>query len=522
MAFSLIPLLFLILIVLRIIYEHLRDSKLPPGPTRLPLIGNLHQAPTELPWRTFREWTQRYGPIISAQFGRNTVIMIADASIARDLLEKRGHIYSDRPRMVMAGENLTKGMHLLLRPYDERYKLHQRLEAPVLSPRASNTYYPLQDLESRQTMYDLLSTNDFKKVFQRYAASVVYALAYGVRLHTGDEKMLKDAHRVEDNFVYAARLGTWIVDAVPILNHLPRCLAPWKKIADEFYEIEKNLHLGNMRTGFATKSWNWTKEFSKSKESAPMSEIELAYGLGILADAGLDTTQVQMRMFILAALSYPEFIAKAQKELDEVVGPNRLPTLEDRNNLPYIAAIVEENLRWRSIAPGGVPHATLQEDNYMGYHIPKGATVIALFWAMALDNGTFERPLEFLPERWLEESKNADGKVRFTNFFGYGRRICTGRHIARNSLFLLIARLLWGFNIRHAVDENGEIKKADDMAMTSGFVSNPMPFEAVFEPRSAQAKSVIENSWHTAEKDVDLIMTSIKEQQIAAGLKVRA
>ncbi|KAJ9235791.1 hypothetical protein DTO169E5_5954 [Paecilomyces variotii] len=520
MALNLIVLFPIILILLRIIYERIRDSKLPPGPPRLPLIGNLHQAPAELPWRTFREWTQRYGPIISAQFGHNTVIMIGDAKIARDLLVKRGHIYSDRPQMVMAN-NVTKGLHLLFRRYNERYKLHQRLDAPVLSPRASITYHPVQDLESRQSMHDLLSTNNFTKVFERFSASVIYGLAYGTRLHTGDEVMLKDAHRVQQNFVYAARVGTWIVDAVPILNYLPRFLAPWKKIGDEFYELEKNLHLGNMCTGFASKSWNWTKEFSKSKEAATMSQIELAYNVGILADAGLDTTQLQMRMFVLAALSYPGFIPKAQKELDEVVGPDRLPTFEDQKNLPYISAIVEENLRWRGIIPGGVPHATLQEDNYMGYRIPKGATIVWLAWAMALDEHAFERPLEFIPERWLEESTIPDGKPRFVNFFGYSRRICTGRHIARNSLFILIARVLWGFNIKNAVDERGNVKEVDDMAMTSGFVQCPMPFEAVFEPRSAHAKAVIENSWHTAEKNLDVIMDSVRESQIAAGLKVQ-
>ncbi|KAL1967101.1 hypothetical protein VTN77DRAFT_3625 [Rasamsonia byssochlamydoides] len=316
------------------------------------------------------------------------------------------------------------------------------------------------------------------------------------------------------------RVGTWIVDALPFLNVLPPALAPWKRTAEGFFQIEKSLHLRNLEKGLSSKAWNWSKEFSSSKEAEQMSQLELAYNIGIIADAGLDTTTVQMRMFILAALSYPAFIEKAQKELDEVVGPDRLPTLEDRKQLPYIVAVVEETLRWRTIVPGGIPHATMQEDTYMGYRIPKGATVIGLYWAMNLDEQVFERPLEFLPERWLEKPENADN--RFVNFFGHGRRICTGRHIARNSLFLLIARLLWGFNIRHAVDQDGKKKEVDDMAFTSGFVSKPLPFEAVFEPRSAHAKAIIEKEWETAEKDVDVILNSIRERQVSLGLGVRA
>ena len=160
----------------------------------------------------------------------------------------------------------------------------------------------------------------------------------------------------------------------------------------------------------------------------------------------------------------------------------------------------------------------------MGYRIPKGATVMGVFWAMALDDKAYDRPLEFLPERWLEKSEKGKNP-RFVNFFGHGHRICTGRHIAQNSLFLLIARLLWGFNIQHAVDKDGKIKEVDDMAMTTGLVSSPPPFEAVFQPRSAHYKTVIENDWHNAEKDVDLIMNSIQEQQqqqLATGMITRA
>jgi hypothetical protein len=101
---------------------------LPPGPKRLPLIGNLHQAPVEHPHRVYQEWSKKYGKIFSVQYGGDTIIIITDHDIARSLLDKKASIYADRPRMVMAGENLTKGMHLLLRHFDDRYLLHQRME----------------------------------------------------------------------------------------------------------------------------------------------------------------------------------------------------------------------------------------------------------------------------------------------------------------------------------------------------------------------------------------------------------
>lgn len=505
--------------LLRLIYEYQRDRKLPPGPRRLPFIGNIHQAPQILPWRTFHEWSKKYGPIMSVQFGRQTIILIADATIARELLDKRGSIYSDRPRMVMANENLTKGMHLLLRRYDERYRLHQRMEAPVLSPRASSTYYPIQDLESKQLLYDFLSSNNFFKHFERYSASLVYTLTYGFRLETGEEQEMKSAREVMHNFGLAARPGTWIVDAIPALNTLPMCISPWKQTAEKFFQIEANQHMRNMTVAKENKVWNWTKEFVVSKQAEDMSPLELAYDMGILADAGLETTSGVMQTFTLALLSYPGFIKTAQEELDRVVGPDRLPTMSDRENLPYMTAVVEETLRWRSMAPGGVPHATLKEDTFMGYRIPKGTMVMALHWSMSFDERHFENPLEFHPERWI--GRNPDDGC-FTNFFGYGRRVCTGRHIARNSLFLLMSRILWAYNVQPGTGPDGKPKKVDDMAYGSGFVSIPLPFEAIFKPRSEHARMVIEREWESTEKDLEILMNSIKEHQKSIGLEPRA
>ena len=140
--YLLIVVTVLSLVILRVLYEYLiRDRNIPPGPPRLPLIGNLHQAPPEgaLPWLTYAKWAEQYGPIFSVQFGGSTFIMLSDETMVHELLDKRGNKYSDRPRLVQAGENLTKGRHILLRSYDEDFRRHQKMEAPVLSPRASQT-----------------------------------------------------------------------------------------------------------------------------------------------------------------------------------------------------------------------------------------------------------------------------------------------------------------------------------------------------------------------------------------------
>jgi cytochrome P450 len=500
-----------VLITLYHVTQKRRSAKLPPGPPPLPIIGNLHQAPTDTVWVTFEKWTRQYGPLVSVNFGGTTVILIADYDIARDLMDKRGSVYSSRPRMVMASELTCEGKHILLRPYNEQLILHQRLESPVLSPRASACYTPLQDMESKVLLKALLSTNDFVGRFECFAASIVYTLTYGFRVVTGDEWQVRKSHDCTKNFTKAGQVGVWMVDALPALNYLPEALAPWKKTAKAWHREWDNLHLTNMREALKREGWNWTKDFNNAREAQGLSDSEIAWDLGILADAGVETTGVALQVFVLACLAYPDFIHKAQKELDEVVGSKRVPGFEDLDRLPYIQAVVEENFRWRHIIPNGVPHATTQDDYYNGYLIPRGSTIVPLFHAMRKDEKLFDSPLDFRPERWLGKSQPGN--------WGYGRRVCTGRFIAKNSLNIVIARMLWAFDIS---SKDGKRPLVEESMFTQGFVSAPKPFEAVFTPRSAQHKRVVEESFDAVEKDAAKILEQIRSKMVAVGLNPRA
>ena len=76
----------------------------------------------------------------------------------------------------------------------------------------------------------------------------------------------------------------------------------------------------------------------------------------------------------------PEVLRKAQAEIDAVVGAARLPSFNDRPNLPYIDALVKEVLRYMPVAPMGLPHVNMEDDIVNGYLIPKGSIVMANIW----------------------------------------------------------------------------------------------------------------------------------------------
>jgi len=76
----------------------------------------------------------------------------------------------------------------------------------------------------------------------------------------------------------------------------------------------------------------------------------------------------------------PSVQAKAQQEIDRVIGTKRLPTCADRERLPYVDAMVKEVLRWHPVAPMGLPHTSTKEDVINGYCIPEGSMIFANVW----------------------------------------------------------------------------------------------------------------------------------------------
>jgi hypothetical protein len=101
---------------------------------------------------------------------------------------------------------------------------------------------------------------------------------------------------------------------------------------------------------------------------------------------------------------FPEAAAKAQNEIDAVVGSDGLPSFEDRPHLPYVNALVKELLRWNSVTPlgastfhiscrgrktrvtyhAGGPHRSTADDVHEGYFIPCGSIIITNIWYIIL------------------------------------------------------------------------------------------------------------------------------------------
>jgi cytochrome P450 len=166
---------------------------------------------------------------------------------------------------------------------------------------------------------------------------------------------------------------------------------------------------------------------------------------------------------------HPEIQKKAQRELDQLLGGDRLPTLADQDDLPYISALLKEIYRWHVPLPISIPKLLREDDDYKGYYLPKGAIVLENVWAVFRDPLTYPEPHKFNPERFMKDGKLGSSiRDPGDRVFGSGRRICPGKYFANRAIFLRIATILATFDIEPGANGNGEV--ASEIRFQEGIV----------------------------------------------------
>ncbi|KZT03178.1 cytochrome P450 monooxygenase [Laetiporus sulphureus 93-53] len=498
----------ILLILIRLLHLSYVNGKrrlpLPPGPDGLPLIGSVLQVPFDYQHVTFAKWRKQYGDIIHARFFQKDVIILNSVRSARDLLDKRGQKYSDRPRLVMFNE-LMYVFHpnLSTMRYGERWRQHRGWYQTALQTRnALNSYQPLQEKEARKFLSALTCTPDvFISHISRFAGSTLLQIAYGY----SDDEFIHMADKVNTDIMEVGGAGATVVDFFPILKYLPTWMpgTGFKRKALQardaglisrtvpFERVKKDIASGTAKPSFTRNLLE--KNASVDSESF---EFEVKGAASVIYGAGTDTTITSITIFVLAMVLNPEVYKKAQAELDDVVGRKRLPNLSDRNSLPYLDCVLKEVYRWGSPVPLGLPHGLVEDDEYRGYHIPRGAMVLANIWAMGRDPEVYPDPEIFSPERYQNVQPDVEDLMdpRKT-IFGFGRRICPGRLLADASVWIAAASILATMTISKAHDANGN-EIVPEAAFVSGTVIHPKPFQCDIRPRSAEAMNLIMTEAH--------------------------
>ncbi|TFY79497.1 hypothetical protein EWM64_g4512 [Hericium alpestre] len=489
-----------------------RRRRMPPGPLGLPWVGNRHQVPSIKPWRQFAKWNRQYGSVVSLFLGRTPVLVLGTAQAAWDLLEKRSDIYSSRPRFIMAGEILSDNKRGLMMPAGENWRKFRKVYHSGFHSRRADTYRDVQSLESKLLMYQLLhEPKDFEKHIQRYAASVIVSVVYGKRVDSVDEWIVKENMAAMGYMTSLNIPGKYIVESWPWLLKLPRSLQWFRHMPERRRQRDIKL-LTHLLQDVQTRIETGTcppclaADALEDQEKMGIDELQVAYTVSSPFGAGIETTSGSLLVFVqfllVAMLHHPDTMRRAQAELDAVIGQDRMPDWADDDSLPYVRAVINEVMRWRPVAAlGGAPHASTVDDEYNGMFIPKGTTVFANLDGIMRDPETFPNPEAFLPSRWLSGSAlcSTNPRLQLYTFdlpFGFGRRICPGQHLASNSVFINIARMLWAFEFEPV--SKGVLP--DPWEFTNGSNSWPKSFECRMQVRSERIGECIEREWEGAKE----------------------
>ncbi|KAI1125338.1 cytochrome P450 [Nemania abortiva] len=514
-----------------------RPRHYPPGPPTLPVIGNLHQIPREKRHARFAQWAREYGPIYSLILGTKVMIVLNSDLAVRELADKRGGIYSSRPDGYIAQDILSGGLRVLLmvcvlnpasfvehlyskqiedtglirptQPNHGAWSIARKLGHRILNTTIARSYVPYQDLESKAMLLGFLENpNDFIDHLRRYTASLMTQMAFGFRTASIQDLRFKEAFDIFDRSseIIGSKTAA-LLDLIPILRYIPDFVLTLRREARKLHQRERKLFrtlFSNAKEGLknGTAQPCFCVDLIKIQAEETVSDDLAAYLSGSLLQAGSETTSNILVAFVQAMVLFPDVAKAAQSELDRVCG-GRMPDLNDVPDLPYIRACAKEILRWMPGFMLGIPHAVTQDDSYMGYHIPKGATVILNAWAIHNDPKRHPDPRRFYPERYLndrqtsvESASNPDVTKRDHFAFGAGRRRCQGIHIADRSIFLAISRLLWAFDFGKAIDQETGQEIAPDMDdFVEGVMQFPKPFRASIRARDAEKAETVRQEW---------------------------
>ncbi|KAJ7052152.1 cytochrome P450 [Mycena amicta] len=482
---------------------------LPPGPKKLPIVGNLFDMPAERQWEAYHHWSQEYdSDIIHLDIAGTSIIVLESVEAVHELFERRSSIYSDKPRLPMLVELM--GWHWLIGSLPIQ-RAHRKLMHESFNVTAIKQFFPQETLAAHELLRNLVhDPQDVMSQFRRMAASLSMDVAYGIKVRMQADPYIDMVEEAMHGLSIASMPGAFLVDMFPGLKYVPewfpgadfkRRAARWRKVTLDvlqlpFDETRKNMMLGTAPQSFTSNSLRHLDRLpapDNEEGSEGDSKVTIVRNTAAtIYAAGADTTVSALSWFVFAMLAYPEAQKKAQAELDAVLGHGNLPTFADQSSLPYVAALVKEVLRWRSILPIAAPHYVAVEDEYRGYRIPAGSVVIGNTWALLNDKDVYPDPEAFKPERFVLDGKpNPEIRDPETAAFGFGRRICPGKHLATTSIFISVASILATLKIEKCVDEHGNtIEPTYDYF--PGLISTPLPFKCSITPRSRETLKAIQ------------------------------
>ncbi|CAI9115128.1 OLC1v1015964C1 [Oldenlandia corymbosa var. corymbosa] len=472
--FSLLFLLLLPLVAISLLQKHKRSKpskrQNPPGPPKLPLIGNLHQFDGLKPHECLMKLSQKYGPLMSLKLGRIPVIVISSAEMAKEALKNNDLTFSNRPISVANQKYSRNGIDLGFAPYGEYWREMRKLTVlHLFSLKKVQSFRPIHEDEVAQVVKqisDLSSSSqiiDIGSTMVSLNSRTICRIAFGKK---GDEKdkeeskekpKRRSAHEILQE-AEAFLGGFFVADYFPSLGWidkltgmLPRLDKNFKEL-DSFYQelIEEQLAKSERKESLSND--NVLQLLIQLKEDKSISTVDLTWDhikaiLTTIFLAASTSTASAITWAMTCLMKNPSTMEILKAEIRDSFRSKGKIEAEQLESLPYLNAVIKETLRLHPPAPLLVPRQTIETCTLGGYEIQPNAMVFINAWAISRDPKIWESPNEFKPERFFNNDIDLMNGQHFELIpFGSGRRGCPGAHLALAMAQLVLANLLHFFD----------------------------------------------------------------------------
>ncbi|XP_077084603.1 vitamin D 25-hydroxylase [Siphateles boraxobius] len=452
---SLFITLFILLVICQLLKQR-RPRGFPPGPTPLPLIGNILSLATE-PHVYMKRQSDIYGQIFSLDLGGISTVILNGYDAIKECLYHQSEVFADRPSLPLF-QKMTKMGGLLNCKYGRGWIEHHKLAVNCFRYFGSGQRMFERISEECLFFLDAIDQHQGKPFNTKHlvtnaVSNITNLIIFGQRFTYDDGDFQHMIEIFSENVELAASGWAFLYNAFPWMEYVPfgkhqKLFRNANKVYNFLLQIINRFSQSRIPQSpqHYIDAYLDEMEQSATDKTTSFSQDNLIFSVGELIIAGTETTTNCLRWAMLYMALYPRIQEKVQMEIDCVLN-GRPPALEDKQRMPYVEAVLHEILRLCNVVPLGIFRATSQDAVVRGYTIPKGTMVITNLYSVHFDEKYWSNPSIFCPERFLD----CNGKfVRHEAFlpFSIGKRHCLGEQLARLEMFLFFTTLLQRFNLQ--------------------------------------------------------------------------
>ncbi|KAM5236824.1 cytochrome P450 2C18-like isoform 1-T1 [Ctenodactylus gundi] len=475
--------------------------KLPPGPTPLPIIGNILQMDLKDISKSLTNFSKVYGPVFTLYFGTKPSVVLHGFGAVKEALIDLGEEFAGRGYFPIS-ERVNKGLGKCLCPYvfcfpillgilfsnGKRWREIRRFCIMTLRNfgMGKRSLEERVQEEARCLVEELRRANgspcDPTFILGCAPCNVICSVIFQKRFDYKDQDFLNLMEKFNENLRILSTPWLQVCNTFPvIIDYLP---GSHRKLINNL-EYVKGYVLEKIKEHQESLDVNNPRDFidcflikmeqEKHNQNSEFTIESLTATVTDLFGAGTETTSTTLRYGLLLLLKHTEVTAKVQQEIDRVIGRHRSPCMQDRSRMPYTDAVIHEIQRYIDLVPTNLIHAVTCNVKFRNYIIPKGTSVITSLTSVLRDDKAFPNPETFDPGHFLDEAGNLKKSDYFMPFSA-GKRMCAGEGMARVELFLFLTTILQNFNLKPVV----EPKDIDTTPIANGFGRVPPVYQLRF------------------------------------------